>query len=29
MGDLLRQISYDERVHKLESLQRMREPRFV
>jgi hypothetical protein len=29
MGDLLRQISHDERVHKLESLQRMREPRFV
>ncbi|CAN5776676.1 hypothetical protein BH24ACT6_BH24ACT6_06930 [soil metagenome] len=29
MGDLLRQISYDERVHKLESLQRMLEPRFV
>jgi ubiquinol oxidase len=28
LADLFRQIGYDERVHKLESLARMREPRF-
>ena len=28
IADLFRQISYDERVHKEESLARMREPRF-
>jgi hypothetical protein len=29
MADLFRQIGYDERVHKLESLARMNEPRFL
>ncbi len=29
LADLFRQISYDERVHKLESLERTQEPRFV
>jgi len=29
MADLFRQISYDERVHKLDSLEHMSEPRFV
>ena len=28
VADLFRQIGYDERVHKIESLARMREPRF-
>lgn len=28
LADLIRQIGYDERVHKLESLARMTEPRF-
>ncbi len=28
LADLIRQIGYDERVHKLESLARMSEPRF-
>ena len=28
LADLLRQIGHDERVHKLESLERMHEPRF-
>jgi ubiquinol oxidase len=28
VADLFRQIGYDERVHKEESLARMREPRF-
>ena len=29
MADLFRQISYDERMHKLDSLTRIREPCFV
>ncbi len=29
MADLFRQISYDERVHKLDSLEHMSDPRFV
>jgi len=28
VADLFRQIGYDERVHKQESLARMEEPRF-
>ncbi len=28
LGDLFRQIGHDERVHKLEILARMEEPRF-
>jgi hypothetical protein len=28
LADLFRQIGHDERVHKLESLERMRQPRF-
>jgi ubiquinol oxidase len=29
VADLFRQISYDERIHKLESVARMKSPRFV
>jgi hypothetical protein len=28
VADLFRQIGYDERMHKIESLQRLSEPRF-
>jgi ubiquinol oxidase len=28
LADLFRQIGYDERIHKLESIERMKTPRF-